>query len=99
MEICNPFKEAGEFKIVLAETVSLTDGKSADLVRKKDSIRRVRSKVDHGQRKEKTPSPVQAEEVSTDLDVIVNSEYTCCDILLLSLGLIRMKWSFKANFL
>ncbi|PIK59126.1 hypothetical protein BSL78_03931 [Apostichopus japonicus] len=72
LEIFNPFKESGEFKIVLAETVSLTDGGGSNGPTKKNSVKRIRSKVDHGQRKVKVPSPTVAEEVSTDLDVVAN---------------------------
>lgn len=68
--IVNPFDEAGEFRIVLVEAKTPfpgSDSKQKGLLKNtKGTVKRVRSKTDHGQKKEKTPTPPKVEEHSID---------------------------------
>ncbi|XP_041462969.1 cilia- and flagella-associated protein 47-like isoform X1 [Lytechinus variegatus] len=71
--IVNPFNEAGEFRIVLVEAKTPfpgSDSKQKGLLKNsKGTVKKVRSKTDHGQKKERTPTPPKVEEHSIDRDM------------------------------
>ncbi|XP_077977423.1 cilia- and flagella-associated protein 47-like [Glandiceps talaboti] len=65
----NPFDEAGEFRVVLVESKNDFPGteqttKTGFLKSKPAEPKKVKSKIDHGQKKERTPSPPKAEDVN-----------------------------------
>ncbi len=77
LEVTNPFEDGGEFRIVLVEDKAPFPGagtkgtsKTGLLGQKQDSPKKVRSKVDHGQKKERTPTPQKVEEASSDLNAL-----------------------------
>ncbi|XP_021363645.1 cilia- and flagella-associated protein 47-like isoform X2 [Mizuhopecten yessoensis] len=58
INVRNPFNEAGDFRIVLVEAQSslLEPGKTASLLKPKDKRKRkVRARIDHGQKRPETP--------------------------------------------
>ncbi|XP_022089961.1 cilia- and flagella-associated protein 47-like isoform X2 [Acanthaster planci] len=70
LEVTNPFNQAGEFRIVLVEAKSPFPGSDATtqktglLNQKQGGPKKVRSKTDHGQKKERTPSPPKQDDQS-----------------------------------
>lgn len=70
LEVTNPFDEGGEFRIVLVEPKTSFPGTDAKtqktglLNSKQGAPKKVRSKTDHGQKKERTPTPPKQDDIS-----------------------------------
>ncbi|XP_072178621.1 cilia- and flagella-associated protein 47-like [Diadema setosum] len=89
LAVVNPFKESGEFRIVLVEAKTPfpgSDTKQKGLLKNsKGAPKKIRSKTDHGQKKERTPSPPKVEEHASDLDLLEQEtsgsigSFFCCE--------------------
>ncbi|XP_033113331.1 cilia- and flagella-associated protein 47-like isoform X2 [Anneissia japonica] len=76
IEVVNPFNKSAEFRIVLVEANETFP--SMDLKSKTSSLmntkgektrpKKVRSKIDHGQRKERSPTPLTVEDMQTEME-------------------------------
>ncbi|XP_033635373.1 cilia- and flagella-associated protein 47-like isoform X1 [Asterias rubens] len=76
LDVTNPFDEGGEFRIVLVEPKTSFPGTDAKtqktglLNSKQGAPKKVRSKTDHGQKKERTPTPPKQDDMSPRTEML-----------------------------
>ncbi|XP_070567350.1 cilia- and flagella-associated protein 47-like [Ptychodera flava] len=79
INVNNPFDEAGEFRVVMVESssnfpMSDNNAKSGFLKSKPTEAKKVKSKIDHGQRKERAPSPPKADDVAVKMNTTLEGD-------------------------